>query len=278
MGYHLTTQDAHPRETPKPHTPVSRMQVAGHRHYNPELGRWISRDPIGEVGSGLMRKARPLKKLTPNTLLFVDNCPVSNVDVLGLFSDGDSFDLTWPSGAELGTVKIATYKQRPAGSYPSIFGWAGARLKVKPRIKRKWKKCYIFRWRQKVWAYDQDGVFFYVGTDMWGNELNKSVDGSWFDGAELRGDGTEWYYSTDERTGFWGGVSSTKTFYDVAQAEIPDWDGANTRETMVLQLELVAVYPNDVSIASGGMSVWKDTWGFSIDEANFTLLDSPATP
>ena len=30
--------------------PATRLQVAGLRFYNPELGRWLSRDPVGEKG------------------------------------------------------------------------------------------------------------------------------------------------------------------------------------------------------------------------------------
>ena len=43
----------------------------GYRHYSPDLGRWITRDPIGERG-GL------------NLYGFVGNEPVSMVDKLGL--------------------------------------------------------------------------------------------------------------------------------------------------------------------------------------------------
>ena len=32
---------------PKPHTPEQQMQVLGYRYCDPELGRWLSRDPIG---------------------------------------------------------------------------------------------------------------------------------------------------------------------------------------------------------------------------------------
>jgi RHS repeat-associated protein len=45
----------------------------GHRYYRPGVGRWASRDPIGERG-GL------------SLLAFLDNCPASVIDVLGLAS------------------------------------------------------------------------------------------------------------------------------------------------------------------------------------------------
>ena len=58
MGYHLSIDIAQDRNStfghflgiPKTHTPVSRLQGRGHRYYSPGLGRWISRDPIGEMG------------------------------------------------------------------------------------------------------------------------------------------------------------------------------------------------------------------------------------
>ena len=47
----------------------------GYRHYSPDLGRWIKRDPIGERG-GL------------NLYGFVQNEPVDKYDVLGLRGGG----------------------------------------------------------------------------------------------------------------------------------------------------------------------------------------------
>lgn len=53
----------------------------GHRHYSSELGRWLSRDPIGERGG-------------VNLYGMVENDPINHVDMLGLFPDlsghGDS--------------------------------------------------------------------------------------------------------------------------------------------------------------------------------------------
>jgi RHS repeat-associated protein len=54
MGYHLTTSLAWPcarsHASPKTHVPGSRLQERGHRYYSANLGRWVSRDPIGERG------------------------------------------------------------------------------------------------------------------------------------------------------------------------------------------------------------------------------------
>ena len=43
----------------------------GYRYYNPELGRWLSRDPIGEMGGA-------------NIYVFVANCPLCFIDPHGL--------------------------------------------------------------------------------------------------------------------------------------------------------------------------------------------------
>ena len=55
----------------KPHTPLPHMQELGLRYYNPGLGRWISRDPIGEWGGG-------------GLYVFVNNNPIDIIDRLGL--------------------------------------------------------------------------------------------------------------------------------------------------------------------------------------------------
>jgi RHS repeat-associated protein len=48
----------------------------GYRYYSPELGRWLSRDPVGEAGG-------------PNVFGFVRNTPINTVDVLGLDGQKD---------------------------------------------------------------------------------------------------------------------------------------------------------------------------------------------
>jgi len=54
MGYFLTTLPdpplACPVATPKTHGPFSPVKERGLRCYSPEVGRWISRDPMGEKG------------------------------------------------------------------------------------------------------------------------------------------------------------------------------------------------------------------------------------
>jgi RHS repeat-associated protein len=74
-----TVRHSHPRT----HTPLGCLQLSGYRYYNPELGRWPSRDPIGE-GGGL------------NLFGFAGNDAVGLTDVLGrlvrTFFDPDPVD------------------------------------------------------------------------------------------------------------------------------------------------------------------------------------------
>ena len=48
----------------------------GYRYYSPDLGRWISRDPIEEQGGF-------------NLYAFVNNDPINKIDALGLFFCGE---------------------------------------------------------------------------------------------------------------------------------------------------------------------------------------------
>jgi RHS repeat-associated protein len=56
------------RFSTKPYEPLSGLTCYGLRYYTPALGRWTSRDPLGEVMGGL------------NLYEFVGNNPVSNAD------------------------------------------------------------------------------------------------------------------------------------------------------------------------------------------------------
>ena len=65
------------RFSTKPQDAESGSYYYGHRYYDPVIGRWISRDPLGEDG-GL------------NLYGFVRNQPMNQLDVLGLFFTGCS--------------------------------------------------------------------------------------------------------------------------------------------------------------------------------------------
>jgi RHS repeat-associated protein len=70
MGFFHTAAYADPPVTPKTVRPERQLQVPGLRSYSPSLGRWLSRDPIGERGGGNLRA-------------FVGNRPTMSVDPLG---------------------------------------------------------------------------------------------------------------------------------------------------------------------------------------------------
>ncbi|MFH1748136.1 MAG: RHS repeat-associated core domain-containing protein [Planctomycetota bacterium] len=66
----------------------------GYRYYDPRTGRWISRDPIGELGSVVLRyvAARGFIARDPlddqsNLYRYVHNAPVTQIDAYGLTSD-----------------------------------------------------------------------------------------------------------------------------------------------------------------------------------------------
>lgn len=77
------------------------MQLPGYRYYNPELGRWISRDPIEEQGGASL-------------YAFVWNEPVSVFDILGMFG-------AWHPGPGQG-IPGDPYDDWPPDSPPS--GWS----------------------------------------------------------------------------------------------------------------------------------------------------------
>lgn len=99
MGYYLTTEpeNAVPAKSfasPKTHTPLSPVKERGLRFYQPETGRWISRDPIEELRlfrNSNLRKTRNVDygtRVTTSepTYSFVENIPVNRFDSFGLES------------------------------------------------------------------------------------------------------------------------------------------------------------------------------------------------
>jgi len=79
VGYHFTSSNTNGQihtsdfsaVPSKTHTPASRLQHRGLRFYNPQLGRWMSRDPIEE-------------RDVPNLYMFGRNDPVNNFDPYGM--------------------------------------------------------------------------------------------------------------------------------------------------------------------------------------------------
>jgi len=58
----------------------------GYRYYSPQLGRWLRRDPLDEVGNILLRKEKGSKESDLNLYGFTINNPINTVDLFGLTS------------------------------------------------------------------------------------------------------------------------------------------------------------------------------------------------
>ena len=92
MGYYYTTspENAVPPNScamPKTHTPASPVKERGYRYYSPEMGRWLSRDPIGdEAFVAYLRgnKSYWTKMALAPSYAFVGNCSPNSVDIAGL--------------------------------------------------------------------------------------------------------------------------------------------------------------------------------------------------
>ena len=87
MGYYLAKDRVQnppiSSVPPKSLTPVSALQQRGLRFYKPEVGRWISKDPIGEKIVKVVKGNRvryDLSQAEPNLFSFVQNSCVNGVD------------------------------------------------------------------------------------------------------------------------------------------------------------------------------------------------------
>ena len=73
-GTFVGTLDQDFRFSTKRYDEGSGLSYYGYRFYSPLLGRWLTRDPIGELGGA-------------NLYAFVNNDPVNRVDTVGRKSD-----------------------------------------------------------------------------------------------------------------------------------------------------------------------------------------------
>jgi RHS repeat-associated protein len=84
----------------------------GYRHYNPDMGRWLNRDPIEEWGG-------------KNIYMFTNNLPINKFDYLGLLSsESPSLSSTCclsnnPSGKGTGTPRL---RCRPVDGLVGLIG------------------------------------------------------------------------------------------------------------------------------------------------------------
>jgi hypothetical protein len=76
---------------PKAHTPLGRLQLSGYRYYNPKLGRWGSRDPLGDAshlrfakrGESFDVRRRLRRSSLEPSYLAIKNASVNRYDFLG---------------------------------------------------------------------------------------------------------------------------------------------------------------------------------------------------
>jgi RHS repeat-associated protein len=96
----------------KPQFPGSCTAISGLRYYNPNTGRWLSRDPLNEIGSRLLRKeyGRFNYREDSNLYLFIGNNPILKLDINGLIAMGN----VWADG-------YACAGQCPGVVGPSLF-------------------------------------------------------------------------------------------------------------------------------------------------------------
>jgi hypothetical protein len=121
-------------------------------YYNASTGRWISRDPLGEVGfdtsaksftkafpsgsSDPRRHTKSAREITKqdhllatkqqqNPYPFVTNEPLGKIDPLGLFTDS-GVKICYEAGWGLGQHRWIEYPEGSAGFYPGESGiWPG---------------------------------------------------------------------------------------------------------------------------------------------------------
>ncbi len=119
-----------------------RVTLYGYRYYDPNTGRWPSRDPIEEEG-GI------------NLYGFVENDGVGRVDVLGMFDLNDKFNVfcSKPEKEKAGTVDIEEFKIQSGNIAHGGRLIRGAQATVKYTFKGKQSCCCpngIYYWSQTV--------------------------------------------------------------------------------------------------------------------------------
>ena len=143
---------------------LSSVTVPALAYYHPDEGRWLSRDPIGELGG-------------PNLYAYVENAPTQNKDALGL----------------IGTFSILKFEPNPLPN-------AGANVRFKWEAPSSWDKdcppC-----KKAVWIQDYTWqtwlaippFYLFSGWNVDWDENN--YDGSaweWQSGSSSMSDTTMW--------------------------------------------------------------------------------------
>jgi RHS repeat-associated protein len=165
-------------------TPV---QVAGSRYYSPGLGRWTSRDPIGERG-GI------------NLHAFVRNCSADHIDALGregrkcclkepLKLCWQSKDL-WTGNVIIDqTVRFEHDPNPPKCCDSSCCGYAQA-------VRGQYRRFYLGQWQDDPKTLDSGEML--DPNEFRDDNYSRNNDAGWYHRSI---DGTEEYYNGNDKTG-----------------------------------------------------------------------------
>jgi RHS repeat-associated protein len=116
-----------------------------YRYYSPELGRWLSRDPITELGHGLIADVESFDyaRENENPYRHTDNDPLNNIDRLGRFACGGACIAAIVGAATLAWCALQVYMSDPVRicgvgnvcSYHTVIlgievSWKGKKFKI----------------------------------------------------------------------------------------------------------------------------------------------------
>ncbi len=108
----------------------------GHRYYNPSTGRWLSRDPLGDVAFGTAHAlSMDRQNLQPQALLppylFARNNPINIIDLLGLYDSCCCDAATIQNGRDwlisrynLAKIYLAPYRAKQPNPLPETNEWS----------------------------------------------------------------------------------------------------------------------------------------------------------
>jgi RHS repeat-associated protein len=123
----------------------SGLYYYGHRFYDPPTQRWPNRDPLGELGFELMRRANPWERTRsrgipaelsqgPNRYIYVMNDPANSIDPYGLWSfykwlytgDGNTSDEVYDEALDDAAGYVNCYLDCLKKDNKCAVAWAGS--------------------------------------------------------------------------------------------------------------------------------------------------------
>ncbi len=119
------------RASKKPLYPGFCGVVSGHRYYNPSTGRWLSRDPIGEIGGR-------------NLYGYVSNDPVNRFDPLGEQENKDCKCCECAVGINITDIEA---KPHPISRFPGHFFGVDIYLEYHPSDQDRFA---TLKWEEKT--------------------------------------------------------------------------------------------------------------------------------